>query len=66
VIGSSNLGKYFSDVKNSWKVILGMTFMAFFIGLVYMVIMRYFSGVLLWLAILGYFAAIVLLAVYLR
>jgi ABC-type bacteriocin/lantibiotic exporter with double-glycine peptidase domain len=37
---------------------------ALFIGLVYMVLMRYFSGILTWIGIILYFLSLVLLIIF--
>jgi hypothetical protein len=46
------LQQWFSDVKTTWPVIAVSLAVAFVIGFIYMVLMRYCSGVLTWAAIL--------------
>jgi ABC-type bacteriocin/lantibiotic exporter with double-glycine peptidase domain len=50
-----------SDVQKTWQAILGSCGIALGVGFVYMILMRYFSGLLTWLAILLYFTCMGLL-----
>lgn len=62
---TSNLEKYISDIKTAWGIILGSVGIAFVIAFVYMVVLRYCSGLITWLSIFIYFAAIIALAILL-
>jgi len=46
-------------------MIIGAFFIAFVAGLIYMVLCRYFSGVIIWSSIILYFVALGVLAGYL-
>jgi hypothetical protein len=48
-----------SDLTLTWPVLLGSTGVAFLIGFVYMILMRYCSGVMTWLSIILYFFMVV-------
>ena len=61
-MNTSNLEKYFSDIKIAWSIILAGAGIAFLVGFLYMFLMRYCSGLFIWLAILCYFIAIAALA----
>lgn len=50
-------------MKVSWPVIAGSVGIAFGLGLIYMLFIRLFSGIIVWVCILGYFAALIALAV---
>ena len=58
----SELSGHINDLQASWKVILAAFFIAFFFGLVYMLMVRYFAGFMVWLFILLYFAVVAVLA----
>ena len=65
--GSSaqSIEKYISDLKTGWATILGSAGIAFIVALIYMVVLRYFAGLLTWISIIAYFACIIALAVLL-
>lgn len=52
-------------MKTAWGMILGSVGIGFVIAFVYMVLLRYCSGVLTWLSIIAYFAGIIALAILL-
>jgi hypothetical protein len=54
-----------SDLDTAKYMILGSFFIAFFLGLFYMIFVRYFAGLIVWLSILVYFVALAILAAYL-
>lgn len=51
-----------SDLKTAWATILGSVGIAFVVAMLYMVLLRYFSGLLTWLSIIAYFACLLALA----
>ncbi|EAR87511.1 plasma-membrane choline transporter (macronuclear) [Tetrahymena thermophila SB210] len=63
--GTTNLERYISDIKTAWGMILGSVGIAFVIAFVYMVILRYCSGLITWLTIIAYFAIITAFAIIL-
>lgn len=66
-LGSSttDLEKYISDLKTAWATILGSVGAAFIIALIYMIVLRYCSGLITWLSILLFFAGIIAFAILL-
>jgi len=56
VMNSEVLEQWVSDIRQTWPVILGSIGAAFLIGLIYMILLRYCSGVLTWLAIIAFIA----------
>lgn len=62
---SQNIEKYIADVKVAWGTILGSMGFAFIVALVYMVVIRYFAGLITWLSIIAFFASIIILAILL-
>jgi len=54
ILNANMLEEWISDIKTTWQVIAVSVGVAFVIGLVYMVLMRYCSGVLTWLAIIAF------------
>lgn len=61
VLNANMFEEWISDIKTTWPVIAIAVACSFVIGLVYMVLMRYCSGVLTWLAILAYIAGTAIL-----
>jgi len=57
--------KWVSDIEVSWTIILASLGIAFIIGLIYMVFVRWCSGVLVWLSILALIAGCIGFGVYL-
>jgi hypothetical protein len=55
------LEQWFADVKTAWPVIAVSVAVAFVIGLIYMVLLRYCTGVLTWLAIFGFILGMAIL-----
>lgn len=55
-----------NDLKVAYPVILGSFFLAFILGLIYMLFVRYFAGLIVWIAIIGYFVVVLLLAIFLK
>jgi hypothetical protein len=51
VMNSEVLEQWVSDIRETWKVIACSMGLAFVVGIFYMLLMRYCSGVLTWLAI---------------
>ncbi|KAL4485826.1 hypothetical protein ABPG72_012366 [Tetrahymena utriculariae] len=62
---TTNLERYISDVKTAWGMILGSVGIAFVIAFIYMVILRFCSGLVIWLTIIAYFAIITAFAIVL-
>jgi len=56
LFSSDVLEQWVSDIRETWPVIAGSIGAAFIIGFIYMILLRYCSGVLTWLAILGFIA----------
>jgi len=54
VLNANMFQEWISDIKTTWPVIAISVAVAFAIGLFYMVLMRYCSGVLTWLAIIAF------------
>jgi len=61
VLNSDVLEKWVSDIRETWPVIAVSIAVAFVIGFVYMVFLRYCSGVLTWFAIVAFIAGISIL-----
>jgi len=55
------LEQWVSDIRSTWQVIACSLGVAFIIGFVYMVLMRYCSGVLTWVAILAFIGGLAVL-----
>lgn len=58
--------QWVADVRLTYKIIFASAGIAFAIGLFYMLIMRYFAGLLTWTAIFLYFVGVVLFIIYLK
>jgi len=54
VFDSDMLEQWISDIRNTWQVLVCSFGVAFALGLVYMVLLKYCSGVLTWSAILAF------------
>jgi len=54
LFNSDMLQNWISDIRQTWQVIIASFGVAFLLGLVYMVLLRYCSGVLTWAAILAF------------
>ena len=63
-VNSEAVMKWVDSVKATWVVILISFLIAFFVGCFYMVIVRYFAGVVVWVSILAYIVLLALLGVY--
>ncbi|KAL4485812.1 hypothetical protein ABPG72_012352 [Tetrahymena utriculariae] len=61
LINSSTLTNWINDISNAKNVIAGSVGIAFGIGLIYMIFLRFFAGLIVWIAILAYFAGIIIL-----
>ena len=57
----TTMTKWMDDLKNAWPVILGSFGIAFALAIVYMIFIRIFSGLIVWICILGYFVALLAL-----
>ena len=53
------------DLKHSWKIIAISVGGTFLLGIIYMFMIRIFSGVIVWGSIILYFAALLVLGVFL-
>lgn len=53
-----------SDLNTAKYMILGSFFIAFVLGLIYMVLVRYLAGIIVWISILLYFVALIILGAY--
>lgn len=58
----NKLSKWFSDLKVAWPIILLSFFLAVIFGFVYMVILRYHSGTIVWFSIIFFFIFLIILA----
>jgi hypothetical protein len=56
---------WFESLENQWQIILACFFIAFGVAAIYMIIVRYFAGVMVWTAILIYLVLTFLLAYFL-
>jgi len=54
IFNSDMLEQWISDIRQTWQVLVGSFGVAFLLGLVYMVLLKYCSGVLTWTAILAF------------
>jgi len=54
VFNSDMLEQWISDIRQTWQVLVASFGVAFLLGLVYMVLLKYCSGVLTWTAILAF------------
>lgn len=57
----NRLNSWINDLKVSWKVIVGSFFIAFALGVLYMMLVRYTAGLLVWIFILLYFICLAVL-----
>lgn len=62
-LDSSTLQNWINDINVSKGIIGASVGIAFGLGLVYMLLLRIFAGLLVWLAIIGYFAGIIILGI---
>lgn len=53
-VNTDALAQWFNDLKEGWKVVAGSVGFAVLIGLIYMVFLRIFSGLIVWLVIIAY------------
>ncbi len=51
-------------MKETKYIILAAFFIAFGIGFIYLLLVRYFAGVLVWLSVIGFIVFVFLLASY--
>jgi ABC-type thiamin/hydroxymethylpyrimidine transport system permease subunit len=65
------MSQWLQDLDTASGMIAGSFFIAFFFGyayetisyrLLYMVLVRYFSGLIVWISIIGYFIGLIILA----
>jgi len=61
LLNNDLLQQWFSDVKTAWAVIAVSVAVAFVVGFIYIIILRCCSGVLTWLAIIGFIAGTAIL-----
>jgi hypothetical protein len=61
VLNTDVLEQWISDIRETWPVIAVSIAVAFVIGFIYMVLLRYCSGVLTWFAILAFIAGTAIL-----
>lgn len=61
VLKTDVLEQWISDIRETWPVIAISIAVAFVIGFIYMVLLRYCSGVLTWFAILAFIAGTAIL-----
>jgi len=54
IFSNNTFQRWIGDIKNTWQVIAVSVAAAFVIGLIYMILMKYCSGVLTWIAILAF------------
>lgn len=66
VIQSYGLEKYLSDLKDSWPVLLIVSFVAFFLSIIYigLLTIKNLTGAFIWLGIGLYFVMLTLLATF--
>jgi hypothetical protein len=62
----SKFDQYFSDLANTWGIILASAGFAFVVSLFYLIILRWCTGFFIWLTILLYLAAVLALAIVLH
>jgi hypothetical protein len=62
----SKFDQYFSDLANTWGIILASAGFAFVVSLFYLIILRWCTGFFIWLTILLYLAAVLALAIILH
>lgn len=63
-VNNEKIQKWVDGVYNAKYIILAAFFIAFVIGLVYMVVVRYFAGILVWITIILFVALEIALAAY--
>lgn len=61
VVNMDTLTQWFNDVSIAWPIIAASLGIAFALGVFYMLFIRIFSGVIVWLIIILYFAALIIL-----
>lgn len=64
LIGSDYLADWFADIAISYPVIGGSVGIALLVGLVYMLFVYIFSGIIVWICILVFFVLIICLGVF--
>lgn len=64
-MSNEQLGEWMSDISEAWAMILISVGLAFVLGLIYMLFVRIFSGVIVWICVLAYFVALCFLAYFL-
>jgi hypothetical protein len=62
--GENYMEEAFSDLRNSWGIILASAGGAFVLCIVYMFIMRWCVGIFVWLMILLFFAILLIFAIF--
>jgi hypothetical protein len=62
--GENYLEEAFSDIRNTWGIILASAGGAFVICILYMFVLRWCVGIFIWLMILTFFALLVVFAIF--
>ena len=62
-LDTSTLSGWINDINTARWIIAASVGIAFVLGLIYMVFLRIFAGVLVWLSILCYFVGIIYLGI---
>lgn len=62
--GENYLEEAFSDLRNTWGIILASAGAAFVICIVYMFVLRWCVGIFVWLMILTFFVLLILFAIF--
>eukprot|EP00825_Cyclidium_porcatum_P019462 TRINITY_DN220_c0_g1_i3.p1 TRINITY_DN220_c0_g1~~TRINITY_DN220_c0_g1_i3.p1 ORF type:complete len:664 (-),score=98.29 TRINITY_DN220_c0_g1_i3:141-2132(-) len=65
VMNTEQITEWLSDVEEAWVMILISVGISFILGVIYMLFVRIFSGMIIWICIMAYFAGMVVLAVFL-
>lgn len=63
-VNNEKIQKWVDGVYNAKYIILASFFIAFVIGLIYMMVVRYFAGIIVWITIIVFIALEVALAAY--
>lgn len=56
--------QWISDLDTAKYIILAAFFIAFGLGMIYMILVRFLSGIIVWLSILLYFVCVSILCAY--
>lgn len=63
-LNMSTLSGWINDISIAKWIILSSVGIAFVLGLLYMIFLRIFAGLLVWIAIISYFAGIIVLGYF--